>query len=81
MSALAISLRAGSGKGRVSDSSKGSGRDGTICFWFKYLGQLPVFSLSLKVNHAYHYVPKLCWIAKTNWTSAAPLSSASASRV
>ena len=49
MSALASSLRAGSGRGRESDSSTGSGRDKMICFWFKYFGQLPEFPLSLKV--------------------------------
>lgn len=65
MSALASSFRAGSGRGGVSDSSKGSGRDGIICFRFKYLGQLPVLALSLKANHVCRYVPRLCWIAKT----------------
>ena len=43
MSALASSPRAGSGRGRVSENSQGPGRDGMIRFWFKYLGQLPVF--------------------------------------
>ena len=47
MSASVRSFSAGSGRGRVSDISKGSGRDGLIRFWFKYLGQLPAFFLSL----------------------------------
>lgn len=83
MSASASSLSAGSGRGRISDSSEGLGRDGMICFWFKYLGQFPVISVNLDVrtNHVCHYVPKLCWTAKTTWTSATLLSSASVSEV